>query len=419
LKEVLQPDYVSKFACITSRCEDTCCRGWRVAIDQESYDKYINLMNTGDLFNGKITRDDIMQVEGAFAEVVLSDNTCPFLTEKKLCSIQEMYGESYLSLTCAIFPRNYNMVNGKLELTLNMSCPHAARLALLEPTPMKFSLAEIKDDPRIGKIPALDLSDPEYPNSVYPYFEEVRSFIVTLIQNRNYCFEDRLVILGRFCNDLNIADNRSGSDAVIRLINSYTHLIDNHGFDKFISSIPDQPTALLKTLMILIEYRLKTGVTGKRFLECFNQFKQGLNYTNEISDEDLSDSYKEVKSSCYDNFIKQNEYIFENYFVNYVFKELFPFGESKTIYNKDIFTVPKTIFTEYMLMAVHYAMIKNLLVGIAGYYKDQFGMQHVINLIQSFAKNIDHDVPYLQRLLKFFDDNQMINFACTAMLIKN
>lgn len=422
LKKVLQPDYVSKFTCIASNCEDTCCRGWRVAIDKESYDKYKNVMYTGgyNLFRGKITKDDIMQVEGSFSEVVLSDNTCPFLNEKKLCNIQEMYGESYLSVTCGIFPRNYNMVNGKLELSLNMSCPHAARLALLNPIPMGFSLVSVKDNPRISMIPTLNSSDTEYPNGIYPYFEKVRAFIITLLQNRNYSFEDRLVILGRFCNDLNLTIlNHSSTDEVIHLINDYTHLIDNYGFSKFISSIPNQPTALLKTLIPLIEYRLKTNETSNRFFECVDQFKQGLNYTNQISDEVLADSYMKVKFNYYDNFIKQYEYIFENYFVNYVYKTIFPFGQETSIYKKDIFTVSQTVFTEYMLLTIHYAMIKNLLVGISGYNKDKFVTQHVIKLIQSFDKNIGKDVPYLQRILKFFDDNQMTNFACAAMLIKN
>lgn len=133
-----------------------------------------------------------MQVEGCFVEDVLSDNTCTFLTEKKLCSIQERHGESYLSTTCSVFPRNCNMVNGKLELTLDMSCPQAANLALLNPNSMKSSIADIKDDSQIIKISTLKLCDGEYTNNIYPYFEKVRSFILKLLQNRNYCFEDRL-----------------------------------------------------------------------------------------------------------------------------------------------------------------------------------------------------------------------------------
>ncbi|URZ16656.1 flagellin lysine-N-methylase [Clostridium felsineum] len=421
MRKVLQPNYVPKFTCIASNCEDTCCSGWRVAIDKESYDKYQDaVQKDGDeLFRSKITRKDVMEVEGSFAETVLSDNTCSFLTEKKLCSIQKMYGESYLSVTCGIFPRIYNMVNGKLELAMDMSCPHAVLLALLNPNPMQFSLIDKDEDTRISKISTLNLSDGKYPDEVYPYFEKLRTFTLSLLQNRNYTFENRLIILGKFCNDLNQMYTNSNSDEVIMLIKKYTYIIDNYGFNKIISTIPKQPAALLKTLVILIEYRLKSSVTSKRFLECFEQFKQGLNYTNEMSDEDLAALYMQVKSNYYDNFMSQHEYIFENYFVNYVFKNIFPFGQKISIYKKETFKVPKTVFTEFMFIVTHYAMIKNLLVGIAGYNKEQFGEQHIIRLIQSFCKNIEHDIPYLQTLLKFFHDNKMINFPCAAMLIKN
>jgi len=421
LKKVLQPDYVSKFRCIASDCEDTCCCGWRVAIDEESYVKYQEFGRAdGDgLFDGKLTREGIMPVEGDFAEVVLlPENTCPFLTEKKLCSIQKAYGEKYLSVTCGIFPRNFNMVNGNLELALNLSCPHAARLALLDPLPMRFSLADVRDDRRIDKISTLKKADSEYPNRIYPYFEEVRAFVLSLLQSQNYCFEDRLVILGRFCNDLNLKHDAPKAE-ILRLINEYAQIVDSYGFNKFIGSIPNQPAALLKVLITLIEYRLKTEVTNKRFLECFDEFRYGLHYSNETPEEDLTVVYAKVKTDYYDRYMAQHEYILENYFVNYIFKTLFPFGPQRSIYSQDIFTVPETVFTEYMLLTLHYAIIKNLLVGIAGYYKEQFETRQVLKLIQSFEKNIGHDIPYLQRLLKFFDDNHMITVAGAAMLIKN
>ncbi|MDD9149659.1 MULTISPECIES: flagellin lysine-N-methylase [unclassified Sporolactobacillus] len=418
MKKALQPDYVSKFTCIASDCEDTCCRGWRITIDDESYGKYQELSRRDDLFSGKITRDGIMSVEGDFAEVILSENTCPFLNDKKLCRIQEAYGERYLSVTCGIFPRNYNLVNGKLELSLDLSCPHAARLALLDPLPMQLSLSDIKKDSRISKIPTIKSSDTDYPNQVYPYFEEGRAFVLALLQNRNYCFEDRLVILGRFCNDLNLKHDRP-KDEMIQLIYEYTRLVTNFGFNQFIDSIPKQPASMLKTLMILLEYRLKTGVPGQRFSECIDQCKQGLHFTMEMSDHVLHETFATIKTGCYDPFMAQHEYIFENYFVNYCFKTLFPFGKQKSIYKKDIFVVPETMFTEYMLLTLHYALIKNLLVGMAGYYRDQFGTQQVLTLIQSFDKNIGHDAAYLQRLLQFFDENKIFNVACAAMLIKN
>jgi len=36
-------DYYDKFECIRSDCEDSCCSGWQVAIDKNTYRKYKKL----------------------------------------------------------------------------------------------------------------------------------------------------------------------------------------------------------------------------------------------------------------------------------------------------------------------------------------------------------------------------------------
>ena len=35
--------YAERFRCIGSACEDTCCQGWSVPVDQAAYEKYSNL----------------------------------------------------------------------------------------------------------------------------------------------------------------------------------------------------------------------------------------------------------------------------------------------------------------------------------------------------------------------------------------
>ena len=30
------PDYYDRFACIADRCEETCCAGWQIVIDEDA-----------------------------------------------------------------------------------------------------------------------------------------------------------------------------------------------------------------------------------------------------------------------------------------------------------------------------------------------------------------------------------------------
>lgn len=34
------PDYYKEFSCIAADCEDTCCAGWQIVIDEKSKRRY-------------------------------------------------------------------------------------------------------------------------------------------------------------------------------------------------------------------------------------------------------------------------------------------------------------------------------------------------------------------------------------------
>ncbi len=51
--------YTRAFRCIGPACEDTCCQGWNVPIDQAAYEKYQNLPASPlrTLITGSITKN--------------------------------------------------------------------------------------------------------------------------------------------------------------------------------------------------------------------------------------------------------------------------------------------------------------------------------------------------------------------------
>lgn len=419
-EKLLLPGYATAFRCTSSNCEDTCCRGWQIAVDRETFDRYRS-MPVEDLRRSlmeNIALKGTQQSPENYAAISLHNAECPLLTTEGLCRIQKDAGEGWLSLTCANYPRNFNRVNGRLEMALDMSCPEAARLALLDPAKMRFATSS-DIAMRTGDFPEIDSSDSQSTGSLHGCFEDIRGLILSLLQNRSYCLEDRLIILGRFCLELEGPPPGTCATQVAALMDRYENLaVDDNVFDT-IASVPNEPAALLKPLVLLLEYRLKSEAAGPRFAECFEQFKLGLQYTNYLPQTSLSRNYAEAKVLHYDGFISRHGYMLENYFVNHVFKTLFPLGPQKCAYVKRMYMIPKSVFEEYMLLVMQFAMLKNMLIGLAGYYGEEFDTGHALQLIQSFAKSIDHDIPYQQRLLQFFQENNMLNLACTAMLIRN
>ena len=57
--KIRTPDYFNKFKCIADKCEDTCCAGWGIVIDDESYKKYVSIEGSfGDELRSKIIKEE-------------------------------------------------------------------------------------------------------------------------------------------------------------------------------------------------------------------------------------------------------------------------------------------------------------------------------------------------------------------------
>lgn len=135
-RPLLTPQYMRRFMCIGSQCEDTCCFGWRVNIDRATYRKYRRVTDPElrQELDSCIKRNRSQPGEQNYARIKMDrGKACPFLNEESLCRIQLRLGEEFLSDICVTYPRVANLVNNVLEKSATMSCPEAARLALLNP----------------------------------------------------------------------------------------------------------------------------------------------------------------------------------------------------------------------------------------------------------------------------------------------
>ncbi|MGH7488316.1 MAG: hypothetical protein ACREMY_22365, partial [bacterium] len=58
--KIRQPRHYAAFQCIGAACEDTCCNGWGVVVDRETYDKYRECRDP-DL---KASLEKLIQIDG-------------------------------------------------------------------------------------------------------------------------------------------------------------------------------------------------------------------------------------------------------------------------------------------------------------------------------------------------------------------
>lgn len=408
MKKILVPQYLQSFSCIGSNCEDTCCAGWRVDVDKVTYKKYKNVKDSilKTSIEKNIKRNRKNSTEDNYAVIKMeNEGGCTFLNEDKLCSIQLQLGENFLSNTCAIYPRSINLVNEVIEKAATTSCPEIARLALLNPNGIEFDELNEPISVRNHIEKKIDTNSIIKTKKGEQFFWEIRVFTIQLLQNREYSVSERLLILGLFLQKVHQCIETNNTSSIIDLITKYTRLIEDRTMREAILEVPKNIKLQIEFCKSLVDVRLTSTVQSKRYIECLADMIQGLNLTEEVSPEDIAKNYDQAYKSYYKPFMDEHEYILENYLVNYVFKNLFPFGR-------------KTIFDDYVILVIHYSMIKLHLIGMAG---KQHGLNEemILKLIQSFSKTIEHNSLYLQMINNSLENNGYNTMGYMAVLIMN
>ena len=99
------PHYYRKFQCIASECEDTCCAGWEIMIDDKALEKYKKAKGPV----GNRLKNSINWKEGSFLQY---HHRCAFLNDENLCDLYTEMGPDSLCRTCRMYPRHVEEFEG-------------------------------------------------------------------------------------------------------------------------------------------------------------------------------------------------------------------------------------------------------------------------------------------------------------------
>ncbi|ELP5182948.1 flagellin lysine-N-methylase, partial [Clostridium perfringens] len=115
------------FKCIADSCKFTCCEGWDIDIDKDTYEKWKNNKEDSKYLLNNVK---VREVNGEKLYFINKDTfeACSFLDCKGLCNIVKCKGEEYLSKTCSTFPRISNEFEYRKELSLSCSCPEVVEI---------------------------------------------------------------------------------------------------------------------------------------------------------------------------------------------------------------------------------------------------------------------------------------------------
>ncbi|MBO5934360.1 MAG: flagellin lysine-N-methylase [Clostridia bacterium] len=211
----LKPYFYDDFRCKADKCTDTCCAGWEVDIDAESFEKYKNV--NGEF--GKRLNDSIVYAEDIPCFRLCESERCVFLNQNNLCDIYSKLGEEYLCEICREHPRFYNCFENVTEMGLGLCCEKVCEMIFSSDETMMF----VSD------------GDDEYVDDEYKLYSFIRMNCFEIIADREKSLKDRinqLILYGIY------VENEFFGDCISAVINNDFNVIAQSVIELFLSTEP-------------------------------------------------------------------------------------------------------------------------------------------------------------------------------------
>ncbi|NFN92637.1 FliB family protein [Clostridium botulinum] len=398
--KMIYPSYIEKFKCIGGKCEDNCCIGWDIDIDKETFKKYhkvkdetMKKMFQKNVHNNKYCTNEDLD----YGRIKLNKvKRCPFLDDENYCLIQGKFGEDYLSSVCTQFPRVLNKVDDHYEICLDSACPEASRIILGSKEKIEFKESERN----LGKYTmsgVLNTRSSEFKNTPIKYFKEIRDFSIKIVQNRNLNISSRLYVLGDFLNE--IEDLESGK--IKEFINKYDIETESKYYKRERMNYALQ-VSFFKNVVDSLDIVNETD--SDKFKNYTKELLKGYNIKDNDGVIENAEEYINAFEKYTDMYIENNSYIFENYMVNFIYNNLFPFSESDFM------------FEGYIMLLFRYSLMRFYLVG-KYIHNGKDSIEDMIEFIQVFIKAVEHDKNYRSEILEYIKENNFDNMEFAKMIL--
>ncbi len=375
---IKMPTVLEAFKCIGPACSDSCCKGWEVEVDQLTFEAY-SAYKESPLY--KRWQKDVIVNESCEEPAVhyalmrlTPDKRCPFLASDMWCDIQGIHGEALLSVTCHLFPRTYNRIDGNLEMSMTLSCPEVARLVLGASKPLCFQdVPTLKE--RVLLSQDVNQIGGALANHPAKFLLPLRQFALDLLGRSEVGLWTRLALLNSFHIDFMPLHVPEGVDKIESLIMYYQGLL---------SKPLTKPTG----------YRVVKGVQIKVLEVLYNALPDYFSLGEgafkaiqvQLIDRLIVEGTKSQRQNALNQwqiafvlpFAKEHPYFFENYLRHFVFKYLYPFSEEG-----DPYMAHSLLVLRLYLIQVHLAVL--------GSQKGPIQLDEAVDVVQQLTKLWEHN----------------------------
>lgn len=360
--EYIYPDYFKKFQCIAEKCEDTCCAGWGIVIDDKSLEKYKNYKGA---FGNRL-HNTIDWKEKSFEQI---EKRCGFLNESNLCDIYSEAGEDMLCMTCKRYPRHYEEFENLREVSLSLSCPEVARMILGNKNKVtyKTSYREKKEE-----------EYQEFDFFLFTKLQEIREFLMEVIQNRELSLEYRMALVLTSSHDLQGRITRGKLFEIDELLEKFRKKGFQEKAEKKFAEYEGCPMEAFETIKNIMENLHELEVLNENWPHFLKECEERLYGKGE--------EYYITQKEEFKKYYKEKEYEYEQIMVYFLFGYL-----SGAVYDENAFD------------KVRFAVVNTLLlreIDIAVWIKEEKQLDFCgqVDIVHRFARELEHSDPNLDEM---------------------
>lgn len=372
----LVPRYVSRFSCIGPSCEDSCCAGWKVSIDKKTFTAYRQSAHPElkPMFESSLKRTRSQESASTYARIELHEETsaCP-LMQDSLCSVQKHLNESYLSDTCFSYPRTTRQFAGGIEQSLTLSCPEAARQALLNPDAFDFVENKIlvrentaKNTRPVHGLPVETMND-------------IRIFCFQLMRTEGLALWEKLAVFGVFCESLTKVIEAGQQQAIPALIEEIVQAVESGSITLALQDLPPNHAnqAVVFAAMWSVKSSHSHSASQRAVLDMIASGMGANDATGQSSQQRIVDSYRRGIERL-PQALQEAPYLLEHYLLNEMFRTLFPFGDT-------------TPYQDYLRLVSRFGMVRFMLAAQCNAGETLPTAAALAQTVQVFCRRFQHD----------------------------
>ncbi|WP_294363165.1 flagellin lysine-N-methylase [uncultured Clostridium sp.] len=377
IDNILKIKEYDKFKCIADKCKFTCCKGWDINVDTNTYNKWKEKSELNYLLDN--VRFIKSNGENSYLIKKETRGACPLLNDEGLCNIVINHGEEYLSSTCKSFPRIENHFEDVKELTLSCSCPEVVNI-----------ISNMKEK--------IYIESKEY----LSYIEDlgslqIREALVNILQKEDITLENKLIL------SYNLLFNILNSDDLD--YEALIEFLENYKSEKYIKEE-------------LNKYRSYENKDNKKYLKEINTlfidiienyrnvplFKEALidiyKFAEEINIEKLFNNWREVK-----DLFKEYDPLMENCIVSKVLSSCISDDLEEMIISLEM------IILEYLF--VRHAVFLNYCIN----ENKEISIEDLKDYIVIFSRIIGNNSDAVMEFLLDIFEDEILDFHYISSLV--